>query len=221
MGERRLHPQLLPDLPPTVAASPLLAQGGVGVYEGLVAGTVLQQLIDESIRSYATAADQGSNAPQSRGEPWRDSAAALPHKFGRPGATSLLPVGLGSSVPRARHRPESESDRIDRHLQLLRSARRFPRPAPRHRDLRRGRDHSAASGWSRLPRRRRAVRLPGAPSRSSIRDSQDAQRGSIRGPARGGANHSAAGRRDSPLRPPDKAESASHYVRVVLPGATR
>jgi hypothetical protein len=63
MGERRLHPQLLPDLPPTVAASPLLAQGGVGVYEGLVVGTVLQQLIDESIRSYATAADQGSNAP--------------------------------------------------------------------------------------------------------------------------------------------------------------
>lgn len=63
MVQRRLHPELLPDLPPAIAASPLLAQGGIGVYEGLVAGTVLQQLIDESIRSYATAADQGSSAP--------------------------------------------------------------------------------------------------------------------------------------------------------------
>ena len=63
MVQRRLHPELLPDLPLAIAASPLLAHGGIGVYEGLVAGTVLQQLIDESIRSYATAADQGSSVP--------------------------------------------------------------------------------------------------------------------------------------------------------------
>jgi hypothetical protein len=71
MVQRRLHPERLPellperlpDLPPAIAASPLLAQGGIGVYEGLVAGTVLQQLIDEAMRSYATAADQGSTAP--------------------------------------------------------------------------------------------------------------------------------------------------------------
>lgn len=63
MVQRRLHSEVLPDLPPAIAASPLLAQGGVGVYDGLVAGAVLQQLIEESMRSYATAADQGSSVP--------------------------------------------------------------------------------------------------------------------------------------------------------------
>ena len=63
MVQRRTSTDRLPDLPPEIAASRLLAESGVGVYEGLVAGSTLQGLIDESTRSYATAADQGSAAP--------------------------------------------------------------------------------------------------------------------------------------------------------------
>ena len=63
MVQRRTSTGRLPDLPREIAASRLLAESGIGVYEGLVAGSTLQGLIDESTRSYATAGDQGSSAP--------------------------------------------------------------------------------------------------------------------------------------------------------------
>jgi hypothetical protein len=56
--ERRPPPhRQLPDVPPPIKRSPLMRQGGVAIFDGLVAGDLLQQLLIEAVELSSSAVE--------------------------------------------------------------------------------------------------------------------------------------------------------------------
>ncbi len=144
---------------PWLRQGPLFRSGGVAVVDGLIDEPDLCRLVRRGagqLRLRRPPSLRRCHERQLR-RARRRAAAPVVDGRRRPCPGRAVPVAGPALVPQRAVRRADQAERVARQLQLLRRARRSPRPAPRHRHVRCHRDQRARRF---LPRQRRRTRRP-------------------------------------------------------------